>query len=189
MTERNETAPKAPGAPAANALPAKSSRRKWLIGGALGLTALVGLGAVQAMSQPWGGHGGPGFGRHGWHRMDPATMGPRVDFGVDLILGRVQASAEQKTKVGNTIKGILQDAPAFRKGHEDARDQLIKLLKAEKFDKADLERLRAERIRAMDEASKKVVQAIGEVADTLTPKQRQELVEFAEKRRQGFGRH
>ncbi|MGE3247254.1 MAG: Spy/CpxP family protein refolding chaperone, partial [Beijerinckiaceae bacterium] len=92
-------------------------------------------------------------------------------------------------KVASTIKGIAQQAPDFRKGNMEAREQMLKLLKAEKFDKDELERLRAERIKAIDEASKKVVQALGEVADTLTPKQRQELVELAEKRRRMFGRH
>lgn len=180
MTNETNSAPNAAETSTPTA-PAKSSRRRWLIGGAVGLAALVGLGAVQSASgHGWGGH------RGGWHRFDPAAMSGRIDFGVDLILGRVQASEEQKTKVGNTIKGVLKDVPAFRKGHEDARDAFMKLLKAEKFDKVELERLRAERIKAMDEASKKVVQAFGEVADTLTPKQRQELVEFAERRRGMF---
>lgn len=167
------------------AKPANSPRRKWLIGGAVGLAALVGLGAVQAYSSPWGGGH-----RHGWHRtMDPAMMGKKVDFGVDLILGRVGANESQKTKVAGTIKNILSQAPEFRKSNLEARDQLIKLLKADSFDKAALEKLRVERIKALDEASKKVALALGEVADTLSPKQRKELIEFAEKRRRMFGRH
>ena len=182
MTEQNNSTPNTSQTTAA--APAKSSRRKWLIGGAAGLAAVFGLGAIQAYSQP--GWGGPRHG--GWHRMDPAAMGQRVDFGVDLILGRVQASAEQKTKIGNTIKAILKQAPDFRKGHEEARDAFIKALKSETVDKAELERLRADRIKAIDEASKKVVQAIGEVADTLTAKQRQELVEFAERSHGRFSR-
>ncbi|MGE3645843.1 MAG: Spy/CpxP family protein refolding chaperone [Beijerinckiaceae bacterium] len=185
MSDHNQTSPNA-GETNVPATPARSGRRKWLIGGAIGLAGLIGLGAVSAYSQPgWGGHG-----RYGWHRgFDPATMGPRIDFGVDMILGRVGANEDQKKKVASTIKGIAQQAPDFRKGNMEAREQMLKLLKAEKFDKVELERLRAERIKAIDEASKKVVQALGEVADTLTPKQRQELVELAEKRRRMFGRH
>lgn len=162
----------------------QGSKRKWLIGGAAGLAALVGLGAVQAYSHPgWGGH------RGGWHqKFDPARMGAKIDFGLDIILGRVGANDEQKAKVGATIKSLLKDVPEFRKGHMDARDQFIKLLKADKFDRVELERLRAERIKALDEASKKVVQAIGDVAETLTPAQRKELIELAEKRRRMFGR-
>ncbi len=160
MTDRIGTTPKATDSDTSATTPVEAPAA---VNGGLAAPSvwprLVGLGAVQAMSQPWGGHGGHGGfgGRHGWHRMDPATMGPRVDFGVDLILGRVQASEEQKTKVGNTIKAILKEAPDFRKGHEEARDQLLKLLKADTFDKGELERLRAERIRSMDEASKKVI--------------------------------
>ncbi len=171
--------------------PAKKSRRKWWIGGGVAVVALGALAATGASFADggfsrahWRGHD------HGMSRsFDPARMGKKVDFGVDLILGRVGADEKQKTKVASTIKGVLGQVPAFRQGHIDARDQLIKLLKADKFDKAALEKLRAERIKAIDEASKKVAAALGEVADTLSDKQRKELIEFAEKRRRMFGRH
>ena len=170
----------------------KSNRRKWLIGGGavvLAFGALIATKGVMAdrgfTRAGWSGHHG-----HGMHRnFDPAKMGKKIDFGVDLILGRVGADDGQKTKVAGTIKGVLGQVPEFRKGHMEAHKQLFTLLKADKFDKDALEKLRVERIKALDEASKKVAAALGEVATTLTDKQRKELVEFAEKRRRMFGRH
>jgi len=168
----------------------KSSRlRGWLIGGAVALASLAGLGAVYAHSSPWGGSHWGGWGHHaGWHsqKFDPAFMGPRVDFGVDIILGRVGANAEQKAKVAGSIKSLMQDAPEFRRGNLEARERFMALLRADTFDREAAERLRAERIGALDEASKKALAAISEAADTLTSQQRRELMELAEKKRGMF---
>ena len=106
--------------------PAKKSRRKWWIGGGVAVVALGALAATGASFADggfsrahWRGHD------HGMSRsFDPARMGKKVDFGVDLILGRVGADEKQKTKVASTIKGVLGQVPAFRQGHIDARDQL-----------------------------------------------------------------
>ena len=183
MTEQANTS----NTQAAPAAPAKKSRRKWYIGGAAAILALGGLAATTAVHADdgwgWRGHRGFMMGR----TMDPAEMGKRVDFGVDLILGRVQGSDEQKTKVAGIIKGVLAQAPDFRKGNMEAREQLIKILKADTYDKDAVEKLRADRIKAMDEASKKLTAALNEVAATLNAKQRQELVAFAEKRRGMMG--
>ena len=185
MTEQANT----PNTQAKPAAPAKKSRRKWYIGGGAAILALGGLAATTAVHADggwgWRGHGHRGFmmGR----TMDPAEMGKRVDFGVDLILGRVQGTDEQKTKVAGIIKGVLGQAPDFRKGNQEAREQLIKILKADTYDKDAVEKLRADRIKAMDEASKKLTAALNEVAATLNAKQRQELVAFAEKRRGMMG--
>ena len=182
--QTNNSSPEAPVAAA------KPGRRKWWIGGAVAAVALTGLAATSVVHADggWGGHH-RGHGNHWGRTMDPEKMGKRVDFGVDMILGRVGADEGQKTKVAGLIKGILGQAPEFRKGHMEARDQLITLLKADTYDKAAVEKLRAERIKAMDEASKKVTAALDEAATTLTAKQRKELVELAEKRRSMFGGH
>lgn len=188
QTNNSNEAPQAAQAGSASAAPVKkSSRRKWLIGGLVAVTGLGALAATGAIGAGgWHGH----HRGHGWNRtMDPAMMGKKVDFGVDLILGRVGADEAQKTKVATTIKGILGQAPEFRKGRMEAREELIKLLKADKYDKDAVEKLRAAQIKAIDEASKKVAAALGEVAETLTDKQRKELVEFAEKRRAMFKGH
>lgn len=162
----------------------KTSRKGWIFGGALAVAGLAAFGAVQAFSQPFGG------GHHGWgprHHMigggfDPARMGARIDYGADIVLGRVGANDEQKKKITDLIKANLKEAPALREQHEAARAKLIELLKAEKFDKAELERLRAQQLSTADQMSKRLVQAVGEASDILTPKQRQELISLWEKR-------
>jgi Spy/CpxP family protein refolding chaperone len=51
------------------------------------------------------------------------------------------------------------------------------LLLAPSVDRAQIEALRAEQVRALDEASKRLVGAFGDAAELLTPEQRAALAE------------
>jgi len=164
--------------------PRARSRKGWLIGSAVAAVGLVAFGAV-AISQPFGGFGPHGMGpRH--HMMggmfDPVRAAERIDYGADIILGRVGANDEQKRKIADLIKGNLKDIPALREQHQAARARVQELLKAEKFDKAELEKLRAQQIATAEQISKRIVQSVGEASDILSPKQRQELISLWEKR-------
>lgn len=53
---------------------------------------------------------------------------------------------------------------------------MVRVLKADKIDRAEIERLRAQRIGEMETASKRMAQAIGDLGETLTAKQRVEVV-------------
>ncbi len=166
--------------------PKQRSRKGWLIVGGVAVAGLVALGAVQAISQPFGG----GFGPHGMgprHHMmgwgfDPARAAARIDYGTDIILGRVGANDEQKRKIADLIKANLKEIPALREQHQAARARVLELLKAEKFDKAELEKLRAQQIATAEQISKRLTQSVGEASDILSPKQRQELISLWEKR-------
>lgn len=157
------------------------SRRGWLIGGAIAVIGLAALGAVQAISQPFGGGFGPRHHMMGWG-FDPARAAERIDYGTDIILGRVGANDEQKRKIADLIKANLKDIPGLREQHQGARAKVLELLKAEKFDKAEMEKLRAQQLAAAEQISKRLVQSVGEASDILTPKQRQELISLWEKR-------
>ncbi len=167
----------------------KRSHRGWIAGGAIAIAGLAAFGAVQAISQPFGGHGfAPGhhgFGGHGigMHAaFDPARMEQRVEFGADIILGRVGANDEQKKKVTDLIKANLKEMPALREQHVAARNKVIELLKADKLDKAELEKVRATQLALADQISMRLVQSVADASEVLTAKQRQELILLWEKR-------
>lgn len=163
--------------------PPKNRRKGWIFGGLLALGGLAAFGAVQAVSQPFGfGHHGFGPRHHMGAGFDPARMAQRIDYGADIILGRVGSNEEQKKKISDLIKANLAEIPALRAQHQAARDRVIELLKAEKFDKAELEKLRAQQLALADQISKRLTDAVGQASDILTPKQRQELVQLWEKR-------
>jgi Spy/CpxP family protein refolding chaperone len=181
---------------------APRARSRWrgaIIGGAAALALAGGIGVAVSQPGSWGGHGGGhgggyGGGHHGarggehghgpmWRGGDPAQ---RIERGVERMLGRVDATDEQKRKVTEILKGAAKEMQAMRSGARGMRGEVASLLKAEKIDRAAMEKLRADRIASADAASKRMTQAIADAAEVLTPKQRAELAERMESF--GFGR-
>lgn len=180
--------------------PAAKPRRRGLIIGGIAALAIVAGGVGIAVSQPgeWGsghgrGHGGgygqgEGHGRGGMmgrmgggmgggdrsDRMNPEKMGARIDWGVDRML--TDATPEQKQKVATIMKDAFKDLAPVREQMKAARADVVRVLKADKVDRAEIERLRAQRMGEMDTASKRMAQAIGDLGETLTAKQRVEVV-------------
>lgn len=136
----------------------------------LALAAVIGIGAVVAQGAGWGpggwGHGGwgPGWGsRFAEHR-------------VSAVLDDIGASQEQETRIWAIIDRTRADLRPVGRGFRDTREQLAAILAAPTIDRAALEKLRTERVAAMDDASKKAVSALTEAAEVLTPEQRAKLV-------------
>jgi protein CpxP len=145
----------------------KTSRRGLIVGG-LAIAAVV-VGAGVAASQPWGGHGFGGG-------MGGGFMNMRAEWGVNRMLDRIDATAEQKEKVTAIVKSAMADLEPLRSSRVTFRQDAARLMKADKVDRAELEKMRAQRIAQADAASKRVTQAMADAADVLTPKQRAELV-------------
>jgi len=137
-------------------------------------TGLVGFGIGKAASGHWGHHFGPRFGMH--RTMDADTLIRNTDAGVGRVLGRVDATTEQKGKVADILKAAVKDLTPLRDQHNAVRDKLAAALKAEKIDRPALEQLRTEELALADTLSKRAAQALADVAEVLTPAQRAKLV-------------
>jgi protein CpxP len=158
-------------------------RRRWP--GAVAGVLLIGIGAVGgyaagAMHGPWwilsaAAHG----------HFDPARMGKHIDRRVDHVLDRVNASQEQRDKVTGIFKSALGDVTALGMKPWETHEKVIALLRADTIDPAAFEALRAQQISTADAASKRIVQAMTEAAQVLTPEQRRELADRWER----HGRH
>ena len=152
----------------------KSRRVSLIAAGTLAIMALGGLGVATAMSD-----GGPGrlvtegAMRHGGHF---------AGRGLDRALAAVDATAEQEDRIHAIIDDARSELRPLMREFRDARESVIDLLKAETIDRGAAETLRAERVAAIDEASKKLTAAVLEAADVLTPEQRAELAEHFGKR-------
>ncbi len=132
-------------------------------------------------------HGGPGFWRGG--TIDPAQAEARVDRMVRHFAVDVGANADQQEKLSTIAKGLVKDMLPVREKMIAARKQARELLTAQTIDRAALEKLRADQIAAHDAASKRVVQALADAAEVLTPEQRTKLSTVLENRGGwGFGR-
>lgn len=131
-------------------------------------------------------HGGPGFWRGGG-TIDPAQAEARVDRMVRHIAVEVGANADQQEKLSTIAKGLIKDVLPVREKMIAARKQARDLLTAQTIDRAALEKLRADQIAAHDAASKRVVQALADAAEVLTPEQRTKLNDLLANRGGGWG--
>jgi periplasmic protein CpxP/Spy len=151
------------------------SRRAWL--GASALAAL-GLGAagVATATPGWLGHARHGFGHfgrgpHGSHAFSEED----VRFFVSWTLRDVDASDEQVARVTEILTVAAADLRTLHEAHRARREPFTQALVA--ADRAALERLRGEELGAAESASQRIVTALADAADVLTPEQRQRLAE------------
>ena len=137
---------------------------------ALAAAAVAGVGVSIAQGSGWGpghwGKGGPGFGERGIQRM----------------LDGVDATDDQEKKIWAIVDSTHSEMRPIMQGFRDTRGQLAELLSAPTIDKDAVEKLRAERVAAVDEASRKLTDALVNAAETLTPEQRAKLAERMKER-------
>ena len=156
---------------------------------ALILVLASGLAAAfvsQAMSQdqgsgPWhGGWHGPGF-MHG--PLTPEQIEDRVDRGIRHVAIELDATPEQQEKLRTIAKAAVKDLLPMREKAKTAHARADELLTQPKIDRAAIEALRTELMSTADAASKRFAQAVTDVAEVLTPEQRQKAHEWLQSRR------
>jgi Spy/CpxP family protein refolding chaperone len=180
--------PAADARPAAGgARPRGTRRRFWALAGVAGALATLAACAQPGPGGPGPGPGGPGM--MGWHHhrhgagpMDPEAMARRIDKGVEWVLSDVGASPEQKQKVAAIAKQAAAEMAPLRERHVKARQQAMDILAAPSVDRAALEKLRADELQAAEGVSRRITQALGDIAEVLTPEQRAKLKERMQQR-------
>ena len=146
--------------------PATAPRgRRWKFAAALALAAGVAATGIA--------FGGPVLHGHRGHMaMSAAAMDAHIDKMVDECAAG--ASADQKAQlsaIGKAAVGELRPAhEELRKGHA----RLHELLTAQVIDRAALEQLRVAQMQRMDFISKRLLTAVEEGAEVLTPDQRRQ---------------
>ena len=148
-------------------------RRAALATAIAGMTAALGLTAFAHADgpRPW---------RHGGFmgaNLDPAALDERVDRMLRHLYVDIDASDAQKQQLGPIVKSAAADLFPVRARMRDARRQAVALLSAEPIDRDALETLRAEQLQLAEQASRRLTQALADVADVLTPAQRKQLAE------------
>ena len=152
---------------------------KHRIGRFVGLLAIIGIGFMAGKS----------FGsEHGWCHEGPANFasGKPIDAGqmskmaerrIEHMLSEVDASKDQKAKAAEIVKKSVENAAPLAEQMRGNHEKLLTLLKAKEIDKAAVEQLRIEQLKAMDEVSKQMTQTMLALAELLTPEQRAKLAE------------
>src|SRR6267378_8419846 len=127
----------------------------------------------------------------GWHRcgyaagpLDPAAVDQHLDRALKHLYVEIDATDEQKQRLEPIVKQAVKDLLPVREKALNARKQAVGLLAADHIDRGAIESLRAEQIQLAEQASKRLTQALADVAEALTPAQRKQIAE----RMESFGR-
>ena len=158
---------------------APRGKRRFLTGLLTGTLAgaLLATGAgVFAHSQDGGG---PRC--HRMHdRMGPEAMRDRAQSMADRMLSKVDATADQKTRVKGILGSAIDDIAKLRAAHQSNREAAIAALSAETIDRDRLEVLRSAEMALASNASERITRALADAAEVLTPAQRKTFAEMAQ---------
>jgi periplasmic protein CpxP/Spy len=157
MNERNETTS-----------PGKVARigRRWVI--AAGLVAAIGATGVAGASYAGEGFGMHGRGHHG--KMDPAKAEKHIEKMVERIAG--DGTPQQKARLTEIAKSAFADVRPIHAQFREAHQRVHELLTQPVVDRVALEQLRVEQMQRADAISKRILTAVADASDVLTPEQR-----------------
>ena len=126
----------------------------------------------------------------GWHRsgfaagpLDPAAVDEHLDRMLKHLYVEIDATDAQKQRLDPIVKQAVKDLLPLREKARAARTQAVALLTADTIDRSAIEALRAEHLQLAEQASKRLTQALADVAEVLTPAQRKDLAARIEKHR------
>jgi protein CpxP len=153
-----------------------TSRRRWLKRGAFGVLA---AGLAGGLGFKAFAHRG-GFGRG---PLDPAELDARLERMLKHLYVEIDATEAQKERLAPIVKKAAQDLLPVRDQMRSARREALALLGGETIDRAAIERLRAAQMQLAEAGSKRLAEALADVAEVLTPGQRTLLAERIAHRR------
>ena len=146
------------------------------------VAVLTGGALVSTQASGFFGHSGhSGHGHRGHFRKNPEMAREHAEFAASWVLGRIDATDDQKEQVqaiiGNGVENLVGLAQQHRENHEAWRVELSKST----IDRVALEELRKSGIELADTASTRLIEALADAAEVLTPEQRAELMEMADR--------
>ena len=125
------------------------------------------------------GMGGPGMGGHGMGGHGLMAMGSPEHVGrmVDHMLDGLKASDAQRTQIKQIAQAAAADMTAQRDAGRALRQKGLQILGAPTVDAAAAESLRQQALAQHDQASKRMLQAMLDIAKVLTPEQRAKVAD------------
>lgn len=132
-----------------------------------GIATAAGIGAVaHETGMPIGMHHAP---------MTADDINAHVDMFLQHVYTETGATDAQKARIEPLVRQTLTDLLPLHQHVQDFHSQLLQALSADQVDRVALETLRAQHMQAADAASQRITQAIGDIAEVLTPAQRKAL--------------
>jgi Spy/CpxP family protein refolding chaperone len=128
----------------------------------------------------WAGHWGP-------QGMSPEAAKEHLQVAAKWALRDIDASDQQQEKVNAIVAAAVDDLFKLRDQHHANQAALHAELMGATIDRAALEQTRQSEMALADQASKRLVQALADLSEVLTPEQRQALAERIHHRHQTWG--
>jgi periplasmic protein CpxP/Spy len=144
--------------------------------GVIGALAGNTLFSVASADRGGRGPGHGGFFRH--HGGDPEQMQQHAQLAVEMAFRAAGASDDQRAQARGIVTRHLEGAKSLHERHLANRQEGAKALAGSTVDREKLESVRQAQIEIADEASKKLTVALADLAEVLTPEQREELLEL-----------
>ncbi|MFQ5565813.1 MAG: Spy/CpxP family protein refolding chaperone [Paracoccaceae bacterium] len=145
-----------------------------VVGGAFGVQAIAGSRAYEHLRLSAAFDGGW---RGGDHKpladMSDAEIEDRVGRMVRHVAIEIDATPQQQDEIITLITAVAKDLRPLKDRMRATGMELQHLLTADTIDRAALENLRAARLAEAEQISKTLVGAIADVAEVLTPEQRE----------------
>lgn len=183
--------------PASESRGGRAQRRRSYIAAAIAAAALIGAFASSSLGQgmgrrmlaqvpgmtaiaaPFEGGFGPSMAAD-WQggfldNAIEAFVEARADRMIRHLSIEIDATAEQQDKLRAIVRGAVKDLLPVREKVLAARTTARELLTQQTIDRAAIEKLRVDQIAIHDAASKRLVQAVADAAEVLTPEQRRKL--------------
>ena len=150
-------------------------KRRRLTVAAIAASLAVIAGGTLVYAHSGGGHHGPMAGRETEDHLEH----------MQAMLTKIGASETQKTQIEGLLKPAFEEMKAAHEAHSAAFEQFHDAITAPSIDRAQIESLRAGQLKSLDEASKRMVIAITDAAEVLSPEQRSALAEQIRKHHGG----
>ena len=152
--------------------PQQGSRRRFWVGVVTGGILGILLATSASVYSFWG------FRHHrGGHSAEEVSE--RVSFMTGWVLKKVDASEEQTQEVQEIIQKTVGDLYPLKDQHRANRQAFRETLSQPTIDRHALENIRTAELQLVETMSSRIVGAIADTADVLTPEQRTELAEMA----------
>jgi protein CpxP len=113
--------------------------------------------------------------------LDPAKLDERLERRLQHLYAEIGATDAQRQQLAPIVKAAAQDLLTLRTRMHAVGHQAVELLSQDPVDRAALEALRANHFQLVEQASRRVAEALGDAAEVLTPAQRERLAERVER--------
>lgn len=161
-----------------------------LVAGAFGLNAFAQSDTYQHTRVAAGFQGGwHGHERKPLAEMSDTEIQDRVQRMVRHLSIEIDATPEQETRIISVATDVAKELRPLRERMQATAMELQHLLTAEAIDRSRLEELRVARLAEAEQISKTLVGAVADVAEVLTPEQRETVQAMMREMRGRHGGH